>query len=187
MSSSTVPEALDSDALLRPGSGLISVQKWSHCCGACPLFASLGRTRRRSQCRGFDLARVNLQSSRFEQIDAASGRLVGALAWSMLHLVLSNPPYIPRTQVHGLDPVVRDHEPHLALSGGDDGLDCLRAIIDEAPRALAPGGWLLVEHHHDQSDDVLMLMRDAGLDAPQARPDLQGVMRFAMAQRPLRG
>ena len=107
--------------------------------------------------------------------------------WGNLHLVLSNPPYIPRAQLLGLEPVVRDHEPHLALSGGDDGLDCCRAIIDEAPRALAPGGWLLLEHHHDQSEDVLLLLRNAGLDAVQARPDLQGVMRFALAQRPLRG
>ena len=137
-----------------------------------------------------DLARVNLRSlapSNGWTLHQGSWWEPLRHLWGMLHLVLSNPPYIPRTQLHGLDPVVRDHEPHLALSGGDDGLDCLRAIIDKAPRALAPGGWLLVEHHHDQSDDVLMLMRDAGLDAPQARPDLQGVMRFALAQRPLRG
>ena len=107
--------------------------------------------------------------------------------WGSLHLVLSNPPYIPHVQVLGLEPVVRDHEPHLALSGGDDGLDCCRSIIAEAPMALAPGGWLLLEHHHDQSEAVLMLLRNAGLDSVQPRPDLQGVMRFALARRPLRG
>lgn len=107
--------------------------------------------------------------------------------WGSLHLVLSNPPYIPHAQVLGLEPVVRDHEPHLALSGGDDGLDCCRSIIAEAPLALAPGGWLLLEHHHDQSEAVLMLLRKAGLDSVQPRPDLQGVKRFALARRPLRG
>ena len=137
-----------------------------------------------------ELARVNLRSlapSPCCRLHVGSWWEPLRLLWGNLHLVLSNPPYIPRAQLLGLEPVVRDHEPHLALSGGDDGLDSCRAIIDEAPRALAPGGWLLLEHHHDQSEAVLLLLRNAGLDAVQARPDLQGVMRFALARRPLRG
>ena len=137
-----------------------------------------------------ELARVNLRSlapSPCCRLHVGSWWEPLRLLWGNLHLVLSNPPYIPRAQLVGLEPVVRDHEPHLALSGGDDGLDSCRAIIDEAPRALAPGGWLLLEHHHDQSEAVLLLLRNAGLDAVQARPDLKGVMRFALARRPLRG
>jgi release factor glutamine methyltransferase len=82
-----------------------------------------------------------------------------------------------------LEPVVKDHEPHLALCGGEDGLDCCRQIIRDAARALAPGGWILLEHHHDQSGMVLKLLSDAGLDRPEARYDLQGIPRFALAQR----
>ena len=99
----------------------------------------------------------------------------------LLDLVVSNPPYIPRSVVQDLDPVVRDHEPHLALSGGEDGLDAIRAVVDGAPAGLAPGGWLLVEHHHDQSALVMQLMRDAGLVEVSAVADLEGTLRFALA------
>ena len=101
--------------------------------------------------------------------------------WGCLDLVVSNPPYIPRSVVQDLDPVVRDHEPHLALSGGEDGLDAIRAVVDGAPAGLAPGGWLLVEHHHDQSGLVMQLMRDAGLVKVSAVADLEGTLRFALA------
>ena len=105
--------------------------------------------------------------------------------WGAFDLVLSNPPYIPSSVMDGLDPVVRDHEPHLALSGGADGLDCIRAVVMDAPRALSPGGWLLIEHHHDQSAAVVALMQSVGLSEVAAAPDLQGVLRFAMGRRSL--
>ena len=104
--------------------------------------------------------------------------------WGSLDLVISNPPYIPSAVVHGLEAVVRDHEPHLALSGGEDGLDAIRAVVNGASTGLAPGGWLLLEHHHDQSGLVLQLMRDAGLVEVRAAADLEGTLRFALARQP---
>lgn len=104
--------------------------------------------------------------------------------WGSLDLVISNPPYIPSAVVHGLEAVVRDHEPHLALSGGEDGLDAIRAVVNGASTGLAPGGWLLLEHHHDQSGLVLQLMRDAGLVEVSAAADLEGTLRFALARKP---
>ncbi len=103
--------------------------------------------------------------------------------WGELSVVVANPPYIPAQVVNGLEPVVRDHEPRLALDGGSDGLHCCREILAGAPDALAPGGWLLLEHHHDQSDAVLALMADARLEEIQAVKDLQGIRRFAIARR----
>ena len=103
--------------------------------------------------------------------------------WGQLDLVVSNPPYIPAGVVDQLDPVVRDHEPRLALDGGLDGLDCCRLLLDGAAEALAPGGWLLLEHHHDQSEAVLALMTNAGLRDVQAAQDLEGISRFALARR----
>ena len=105
--------------------------------------------------------------------------------WGRLELVVANPPYIPSDLVTALEPVVRDHEPTLALDGGADGLTCLRAIIGSAPQALAPGGLLLVEHHQGQSGAVLELMRAAGLLHPRAHRDLEGVSRFASAVAPV--
>ena len=100
-----------------------------------------------------------------------------------LDLVVSNPPYIPSAVVDGLEPVVRDHEPRLALDGGSDGLDALRSIIEAAPSMLAPGGWLVLEHHHDQSAAVVELLRAAGLQERRQVRDLEGQLRFAVARR----
>ena len=102
-------------------------------------------------------------------------------------LVLSNPPYIPSGLINDLHPTVRDHEPRLALDGGADGLDCIRAIIEGAVQALAPGGWLLLEHHHDHSQRVLTLLHEAGLSDIESGADLNGTVRFAKACRALDG
>lgn len=103
--------------------------------------------------------------------------------WGRLNLVLANPPYIPTAVWARLEPGVKDHEPRLALDGGPDGLIAIRAIAADAGQALAPGGWLLLEHHHDQSDAVLALLREGGLDSVAAHCDLEGVRRFAVARR----
>ena len=103
--------------------------------------------------------------------------------WGQLDLVVANPPYIPSAVIEGLDPVVRDHEPRLALDGGGDGLEAIRAIAAGARRALAPGGVLLLEHHHDQSAAVLALLAQADLVAVSAHRDLEGTKRFARAFR----
>ena len=106
------------------------------------------------------------------------------LPWSgQFDLVLSNPPYIPSRLIKSLSPNVRDHEPKLALDGGGDGLDCIRSIVAGAAQALAPGGWLLLEHHHDHSQRVLALLREAGLLNVEAASDPCGIARFAMACR----
>lgn len=104
--------------------------------------------------------------------------------WGRLELVVANPPYIPTAVWTDLEPVVRDHEPALALDGGPDGLRELRAIAAGAGAALAPGGWLVLEHHHDQGEAVAALLAAAGLEQVQSHPDLQGVQRFTSARIP---
>lgn len=104
--------------------------------------------------------------------------------WGELDLVLSNPPYIPSATLAGLDPVVREHEPHLALDGGPDGLRAIRSIVAGSARGLAPGGLLLLEHHHDQSEVVGELLLAAGLERLAEHADLEGRARFASGWRP---
>ena len=104
-------------------------------------------------------------------------------SWGQLEIVVSNPPYIPSPLLGGLAPVVREHEPHVALVGGEDGLEAIRSLLIDAPCALAPGGVLFLEHHHDQSESVQDLMREAGLVNVSAANDLEGVARFAQGQR----
>jgi release factor glutamine methyltransferase len=97
-------------------------------------------------------------------------------------LLISNPPYIPTSQVDRLDPEVLK-EPRMALDGGKDGLAALRAIVGAAPRYLKPGGWLVLEMGHDQKDDVMALMDKAGFESRYARKDAQGQDRIAVARR----
>lgn len=72
-------------------------------------------------------------------------------------LIVSNPPYIPTGELAGLDADVRDHEPHLALDGGEDGLLLIRAILEQAVNHLRPGGWWFLEIGHTQGRAVLEL------------------------------
>ena len=103
----------------------------------------------------------------------------------LLELVVANPPYIPTAVWRQLEPLVRDHEPAMALDGGADGLDAIRSIVAGASVHLAPGGLLLLEHHHDQSAAVLALLGQCGLEAVYGHSDLEGTLRFASARRPI--
>ena len=103
----------------------------------------------------------------------------------LLELVVANPPYIPTAVWRQLEPLVRDHEPAMALDGGADGLDAIRLIVAGASVHLAPGGLLLLEHHHDQSAAVLALLHQSGLEAVCGHSDLEGPLRFASARRPI--
>ena len=67
----------------------------------------------------------------------------------------------------------------------EDGLEAIRSLLIDAPHALAPGGVLFLEHHHDQSESVQDLMREAGLVNVRAANDLEGIARFAQGQRAL--
>ncbi len=104
--------------------------------------------------------------------------------WGELDLVVSNPPYIPSATLAELEPLVRDHEPRLALDGGPDGLRAIRSIVAGSLTGLAPGGLLLLEHHHDQSDAVADLLDGAGLERLAVHADLEGRARFASGWRP---
>lgn len=95
-------------------------------------------------------------------------------------LIVSNPPYI-RTDDPHLPALA--HEPLQALTSGADGLDDIRAIVDQAPNHLVPGGWLLLEHGHDQAGAVRTLLRQTDCwQAVQSRRDLAGLERCTGAQ-----
>ncbi len=74
-------------------------------------------------------------------------------------LILSNPPYIPSTEIESLAPEIRDHEPRMALDGGKDGLDAVRIILFQAGDRLFPRGQLMVEIGHDQKTAVAALAK----------------------------
>lgn len=79
---------------------------------------------------------------------------------TLFDLILVNPPYIPRSEISGLMPEVRDYEPHLALDGGEDGLDFYRRLAASAAACLKEGGWLLMEHGAAQEADIREIFAD---------------------------
>jgi len=173
------PPALWAD--LGSGSGALAValaRAWPHSQGLAVELSAQAR----QQAAG------NLQAAAVAaRVQLLAGSWWQPLApwWSQLQLVVANPPYIPTPVWAQLEPGVREHEPRLALDGGADGLDALRAIAAGALAALAPGGWLLLEHHFDQGDAVAALLAAAGLTQLERHRDLEGIWRFASARAPL--
>ena len=91
--------------------------------------------------------------------------------------LVSNPPYIPAGDIPGLDPSVRDYEPHMALDGGADGLDFYRNLAGEWKNALTVGGKIFLEVGIGQADDVLRLLRAQGFGDLEITKDLNGIPR----------
>ncbi len=91
--------------------------------------------------------------------------------------LVSNPPYIPAGDIPGLDPSVRDYEPHMALDGGAEGLDFYRNLAGEWKNALTVGGKIFLEVGIGQADDVLRLLRAQGFGDLEITKDLNGIPR----------
>ncbi len=115
------------------------------------------------------------QGAWFEPLQDLAGQLAG---------MVSNPPYIPTEIVPTLQPEVARHEPHLALDGGDDGLDAVRHLVTAAPQFLRDGGLWMVEHMAGQSEAVAQLLQATKTyGAITTHADLAGIDRFVTAQQ----
>lgn len=95
-------------------------------------------------------------------------------------VVLSNPPYIPATDMQTLDPDVREYEPHTALDGGADGLDCYRSILQQLPPHLNANALVLFEVGMGQALDVAALGVAKGFKLQEIVNDLAGVPRVVV-------
>ncbi|MCY3713934.1 MAG: peptide chain release factor N(5)-glutamine methyltransferase [Gemmatimonadetes bacterium] len=105
----------------------------------------------------------NLLGVRQSRITFMQGSLLAPLdrlAPHTLDLIVSNPPYVTSREMDGLPEEVRGYEPRLALHGGEDGLECHRALIEQAPEYLNEGGMIALEIGAAQSDAVTRLMAD---------------------------
>ncbi len=98
-------------------------------------------------------------------------------------LIVSNPPYVPGRDRDSLMPDVRDHEPALALFGGDDGLNVVRRLVTDAGPRLRAGGVLCLEVGAGQQTAVTALLHAAGFTQVAWRNDLQGIPRIVSARR----
>jgi release factor glutamine methyltransferase len=106
----------------------------------------------------------------------------GAALKGSFDLVVSNPPYVRRSDIATLQPEVRLFDPPRALDGGDDGLHGYRAITTDAGRLLGAGGVFVVEIGAGQATAVTAFFSAAGLAVERPCPDLTGIPRALLAR-----
>ena len=137
----------------------------------------------------------NLPSAHVSALDASGGALAVAIDnaarlqlevhfllsdwWERVtgqrfNLIVSNPPYVAGDDEHL---IALQHEPQMALTPGGDGLGALRHIVAGAPVHLHYGGWLLLEHGHDQAPAVAGMLTQLGFGSVTTRHDLAGIPR----------
>lgn len=97
-------------------------------------------------------------------------------------VIYSNPPYISADEMRELDESVALYEPHLALEGGEDGLDFYRKIVEDAQRFLNPGGWLVFEIGAKQRKDIEKLLKDHDFSAIGSEIDFSGLDRVVFGR-----
>jgi release factor glutamine methyltransferase len=134
------------------------------------------------------VARANLSSIGFAatRVRVVHGKWFDALPAELrgeLRLVVSNPPYVSEAEFAELPTEVSAYEPVRALISGPTGLECLEAIVLDAPQWLAPGGVLVCEHAPHQAEAVRALARAAGFTRVDVRRDLTGRDRALVASR----
>lgn len=128
------------------------------------------------------LARENAKRLGFaDRIDFLEGDLFAPLGDKKADLILSNPPYIPTSDLETLEPSVRDHEPRLALDGGPDGLRVIERLAQEAGPFLAPGGKMLLEIGAGQGESVTGLLQRHGWKVEAIIKDAGGHPRVVRA------
>ncbi|EAW37406.1 peptide chain release factor N(5)-glutamine methyltransferase [Lyngbya sp. PCC 8106] len=135
---------------------------------------ALAIAQKNAQDLGFADRIAFYQGRWWEPLDCLRGKVSG---------MVSNPPYIPTAMLSTLQPEVARHEPHLALDGGESGLDCIQHLVQTAPAYLHSGGVWLVEMMAGQGEQVVELLKDQGCytQIEQIR-DLAGIERFVLAR-----
>lgn len=98
-------------------------------------------------------------------------------------IIVSNPPYIASFEFESLPREVGDHEPRIALYGGDDGLDIFRRLAETAPEHLVDGGFLAVEVGFEQADSVEGILSSFGMNVVEIAKDLSGIDRVVVARK----
>lgn len=97
-----------------------------------------------------------------------------------LDIIVSNPPYIRKSDIDTLHTQVKDYEPYIALEGGEDGLDFYRAITEQSVKYLKDDGILAFEVGHDQAQDVSDILSNNGYSKIYTKKDLQGIDRVVI-------
>lgn len=127
------------------------------------------------------LAELNRQLLALDNVRFVASHWFQALQAQRFALIVSNPPYIAANDIHLQQGDLR-FEPVSALVAGEDGLDDIRAIIQQAPEHLEGNGWLLLEHGFEQAGMVRDLLALRGFSSIESRRDLGGHQRISLGQ-----
>ncbi len=117
------------------------------------------------------------------QVSFLACDLVDALRGHSVDVLVSNPPYVPKTDEPGLQREVRDYEPPIALYGGPTGLEIYERLIVDAARVLRPNGWLLLELGYNSLDPVRAMLHSNWTDIAVMH-DLAGFPRVLATRLP---
>ncbi len=132
-----------------------------------------------------DISAAALNVARAQQFSARVQFLVSDLVEAFrdhsIDVLVSNPPYVPRTDEPGLQREVRDYEPHVALFGGPTGLEVYERLIADAARVLRPNGWLLLELGYNSLGPVRAMLERGWTDITVIS-DLAGFPRVLAAR-----
>lgn len=145
--------------------------------GCLAITLALENSRMRTQAteispEALEVAKRNAQALQAD-VTFHQGNLLEPVLDQTFDILISNPPYIPNHEP--LDPLVKNHEPHLALYGGEDGLDFYRAILKDVERILKPRYIIAFEHAYDKARDLKKLCKKTLTDVCIIqKKDMQG-------------
>jgi release factor glutamine methyltransferase len=134
-----------------------------------------------SSAAALAVARENAARHAIPNLELIESNWVSKLGGQRFDLIVANPPYVAAGDPH-LSEGDLPAEPPAALVAGDDGLDCIRAIVQAAPRHLNRNGWLAIEHGYDQAQRCRDLLVAAGFNEVFSREDLASVERISGGQ-----
>jgi len=161
------------------------------CTGTGCIIISLAKLTTLSRAVGSDLMEEAVQTAKKNakrlnaDVEFYCGDLFAALPdYERFDIIVSNPPYIPSSELKQLMPEVQKHEPMTALDGESDGLAFYRRIIREAGNYLTKNGRIMFEIGCEQAEDVSKLLADEGFQDIYVRKDYAGLNRVVSAVRP---
>jgi len=152
--------------------------------GSGSIAVAIARERPAAQLTAVDASREALAVARENaqrhgaRVEFVEGSWFSALGGCRFDVIVANPPYIAEDDPHLAQGDLR-FEPRVALAAGAQGLDAIEAIVEQAPRHLVPGGWLLFEHGYNQGSCSRVLLEAAGYADVFTRRDLAGLDRVS--------
>lgn len=134
--------------------------------------------------RAIELTQLNAEA--YAVTDRAELREADAFAEPLpeCDLLVSNPPYLDVSELDGLEPEVRDHDPRESLVWEGGALGAIERLVTAGTQCLRPGGWLVFEHGLGQAEAARALLTDAGYEAVKSHEDMTGIERVCEGRRP---